>query len=99
MANYKIIWSPECEEDYTNIISYINDVWGVNAALNFMEKTERALEHLEQNPLMFAAVNHQQIRRIVINKATSLYYYVSADTIELLYFWNNKRNPYDNPLK
>ncbi len=99
MANYEVIWSPECEDDYTNIVSYLNEVWGVNAALRFMEKTERILEHLEQNPFMFAAVNEQkQIRRVVINKATSLYYYVSNDRVELLYFWNNRRNPANNPF-
>jgi len=98
MANYKVIWSPECEEDYTNILRYLNDVWGVNAALNFMEKTERTLEYLAQTPFMFEAVNRQQIRRVVINKATSLYYYVSNDQVELLYFWNNRRNPADNPF-
>jgi len=63
-----------------------------------MEKTERTLEYLEQNPFMFAAVNRRQIRRVVINKATSLYYYVSVDHVELLYFWNNRRNPADNPF-
>ena len=99
MANYKVIWSPECEEDYEHIIRYINEVWGTNAALDFMKKTERTLEYLEQNPFMFAMANErQQIRRVVINKATSLYYYVSVEQVELLYFWNNRRNPNDNPF-
>jgi len=96
MERFKIEWTPEANEDYIDILKYIEVVWGLNAALNFMEKTDEIIEVLEIFPKSFPAVHGDRIRRVVINKNTSLYY--PSEGVELLYFWNNRRNPADNPF-
>jgi len=98
MERFKIEWTPEANEDYIEILKYVEAVWGLNAALNFMEKTDEIIEVLEIFPKSFPAVHSDRIRRAVITKHTSLYYRLTPDGVELLYFWNNRRNPTDNPF-
>jgi len=45
-----------------------------------------------------AVPNFPQIRKAYISANISLYYHIKPDSIELLYFWNNRRNPADNPF-
>ncbi len=92
-------WSKDAIDTYDDIISYPYQVWGLKVAQNLMDEIDHVIDLAEQNPTMHPAVpNFPQIRKAYISANVSLYYRIKPDSIELLYFWNNRRNPADNPF-
>jgi len=75
MERFKIEWTPEANEDYIDIIKYVEAVWGLNAALNFMEKTDEIIEVLEIFPKSFPAVHSDRIRRALL---LNIHRYITA---------------------
>jgi hypothetical protein len=54
---------------------------------------------MAKNPEMFLSSESQQIRKSVITKYNSLYYQVKKDSIHLLIFWDNRKDPEYNIYK
>ncbi len=89
-------WSPRADETYGEILEYLSEQWGLQVAIRFMDEVEHTIELIRQFPRMFeASPSHPTIRKGFITKHTTLFYEIKDDTIELLVFWNNRRNPDD----
>lgn len=89
-----IYWSPRADETYGEILDYLSNSWGIQVTINFMDEVEHTLELIKLFPRMFeASPSHPNIRKGFITKHTTLYYEIKGDQIELLVFWNNRRNP------
>ena len=46
-----------------------------------------------KNPLMGSTLEFENIKCVLIDKNYSLYYRVKTDFIEVIAFWDNRRNP------
>lgn len=96
---HKAEWTNEAISTYDDIITYPYQVWGFRVAQRLIDQIDHIINLTEQNPTIHPVVpGFQQIRKAHISANVSLYYRIKADTIELLYFWNNRRNPADNPF-
>jgi plasmid stabilization system protein ParE len=88
---YRIVWSDYAKEDYAQILNFLQDNFGVNTALVFLDKTEKIVEQIEIFPLSFPlSEQNPRLHKAVINKNTSLLYRIRQDEIELLFFWDNR---------
>ena len=66
----------------------------MTAANKFVAKSEKTIELIAVNPLMFkATVIDETVRVALITKQCSLFYHVSDTSIQLLYFWDNRQDP------
>lgn len=90
---FKIIWSPRSKTEFSDLLDYLESEFGRDIALNCFEDVESILESISVFPYLFKAYQGQQIRRAVIHKNLSIFYVVKSDYIELLSFWDNRRNP------
>ncbi len=89
-----IYWSPLADETYDEILDYLSNQWGLQITINFMDEVEHTLELIRKYPEMFeASSSHPNIRKGFITKHTTLFYEIKGNNIELLVFWNNRRNP------
>jgi hypothetical protein len=62
--------------------------------LKLLDTTEKVLDGIAEHPMMFpASQKSPSIRKAVITKQTSLLYRIAANEIQLLHFWDNRRNP------
>ncbi len=92
--NLSVKWSPRASEDYREILDYIITRFGLASARKFDKQVEEVLEMIIQFPFMYPALGERTDKRCcVISKQTTLYYRVSSEVIELITFWNNRRNP------
>ncbi len=99
MKRYTTEWTEKAIDTYDDIIAYPYQVWGFNVAQKLIDQIDHIIDLTEQNPTMHPAVpDFPQIRKAYISANVSLYFRIKADSIELLYFWNNRRNPADNPF-
>ena len=89
----KISWTPEARFSYFSILDYLQDKWGKKEIQNFVDITESVIRQLQKNPAMFKRSKKKNIHIGLISKHTSLFYRVTPNEIQLLTFWDNRRNP------
>lgn len=90
---YQLIWTPLAEEDYSAILAFLELNYGLETALNFLDKTEATLERLQQFPFLFPISKKRPIvRKALISKYISLLYSVKGQEIWLLEFWDSRKN-------
>ncbi|MGV3546550.1 MAG: type II toxin-antitoxin system RelE/ParE family toxin [Pedobacter sp.] len=85
------VWSPEAEETFDSIISFIIDNWGISASNKFIRKTKKLLVSIALMPEMFPETTFSNVRKAVITSQSSVFYEVREEEIWLLYFWDNRQ--------
>jgi len=88
-------WSKEAEDTFDEIIKYLEDNWTEKEIRNFVGSANKVIEQIEKNPYQFKASRFQEIRKALITKHISLFYFVNeTDKVIVLYaFWDNRQNP------
>ncbi|MES2807756.1 MAG: type II toxin-antitoxin system RelE/ParE family toxin [Bacteroidota bacterium] len=92
MSSFEVSWSPKAKATYFNIINYINSEWTYKEVEAFINRTDEAIAHIKQNPLLFPYSIKSNTRRCVVVPQVSLYYEVDGDIINLLIFWSNRQD-------
>lgn len=91
--NLPVIWSPASRDEYADLLAYLESEFGLESALNFMDKTDAALDQISSFPESGVPTLKETVRKKTINKQTSVLYQVYEEAIELLHFWDNRQNP------
>lgn len=91
--SYKIIWTHLALSSYDDEIDYIYFKWNLNEVLKFEQLTIFELDRLSKAPKIGILKNNSY--SILLSKQTTLFYILkeNEETIELLLFWNNQKNP------
>ena len=92
---YKIIWSPEAEKTFDEVIEYLQNNWTKKEIKNFIKKTEEIILILHNNPYLFRGSEKVSIYEALIGKQNLLIYQIneSKKKVELLNFWDTRQNP------
>ena len=88
-----VIWSVKAETSFKLIIDQIESAWSFQTASKFITRTDKLLQTIKHNPLLFAETNIFGVRKAIITKQTSVLYKVSKTHIEILFFWDNRQDP------
>jgi len=68
-----IVWSPSSENDFGNILEYLNENWNNKVANQFIDLTERILIQISINPKQFPLIyKKQKIRKCVLTKHNTI---------------------------
>ena len=60
-----------------------------------MSKAEKVILLIAENPFMYKVTTIDKTVRIaLISKQTSLFYQVKDESIDLLFFWDNRQEPF-----
>ena len=71
----QIIWSPLAENDFANILDYLDKNWDRKVASNFIDLTENTLNQISINPKQFPICYiKKKVRKCVLTKHNSLFY-------------------------
>jgi plasmid stabilization system protein ParE len=90
----KVFWTKRAEKSFDKIIDYLIDNWSEKEVKNFVRKTFTMVNYISQKPRMFSYSIQLDIYSAVITKQPSLVYrIVDEKQIDLLFFWDNRRNP------
>jgi plasmid stabilization system protein ParE len=89
---YSIIWSPVARITYYQILDYLDEEWTLREIENFIDRTEQALTHISQNPLLYNYSKTSDTYKCVLVKQVSLFYRLKAERVELLIFWDNRQD-------
>lgn len=87
-----IVWSPLARDEYAAILEHVDRNFGTEVALALLDQTERILDQITRYPFMHPASQKLNTRKAVISKQSSLIYRIKNERIEILHFWDNRRN-------
>ena len=89
-----IIWSPLSENDFANILNYLDKNWEKKVAFNFIELTENILNQIAINPRQFPIFyKRKKVRKCVLTKHNSLFYRDGKTNIEILRIYDTRQDP------
>lgn len=99
-SGYKLFWTPRADRELDEVISYLEENWTDKEIQNLALKLDDVLEIIANNPYVFQVSDLRlDVRRAVVAKYNSLYYRINNDSIEILSFYNNWKNPKKRKLK
>jgi plasmid stabilization system protein ParE len=89
-----IIWSPSSENDFANILDYLDKNWGNQVAVNFIDLTVDILNQISLNPRQFPiCYKRKKIRKCVLTKHNTLFYRETKTNVDLLRIFDTRQNP------
>lgn len=90
----RIKWTIYALNELSETFAYVEKNWAEKELQKLSYKTEKTLELISTNPELFQKSHTiKEIRRAVVTKHNSLYYRIKNDTVEILSFFSNRKNP------
>ncbi|WP_316785542.1 hypothetical protein [Pedobacter frigiditerrae] len=90
-----VLWTKTAKETYLYTLEYLNEFWGLKHVNNFINRTEKILKLISNNPLIFKSVlENSSVRKGILHQNCSFLYRVIEDRIELLVFWDTRQEPF-----
>ena len=90
-----IVYTPRSKETLKSVYDFINAKFGSGTADKFVSKAEKVVTLIAEYPLMFkASTIDKNVRIALITRQTSLFYQVTNNSIHLLFFWDNRQEPF-----
>jgi plasmid stabilization system protein ParE len=94
---FKIVFSDDGIDTLRSTASFIENEWGSKQAYKFLERVYKILSLASQNPYMYKAFSlSDNIRVGLISKQTSFFYRIQENEIIILFFWDNRQDPFFN---
>jgi len=91
---YRIIWSEEAINSLRDIIEYLENRWTRKEIENFAALLDKQLELISSNPYLFPKSSHsKELRKSVLTKQTSIYYYISRQEVHIISIFDNRKRP------
>lgn len=93
MSAHVIIWSPTANVTYLEILDYLKENWTSKELQAFIDRTEEVINYIDQNPSHYPYSKQSDSFKCIVVAQVSLFYRVRHQRIELLSFWDNRRDP------
>lgn len=83
------------KEDYQRVLEYLLDKWTVTEHDNFIDAVDDLMQVLVLNPKAFRLSSYREVRVVPVVPQVSVFYYIeeSANTIWIMRFWSNRKDP------
>lgn len=80
-----IIWSDEANDDYVELLKYLDSEFGADNAVDFMEKIEEFEKNISTFPKMYPATKKNiKMRKAAISKRALVLYYIGDNGITII---------------
>ena len=90
---YKILWTEHALSELSEVYEYLEFNF-TNRELNRLSiAIENTIQLILKDPELFPFLESKSIRRAVVLKYNTLYYRINGNIIEIVSFFNNRKNP------
>lgn len=97
-SGYKMLWTDNALNELSATYEYLEANYSDKTLKELSTEIDKILELIVQNPRLFPLVINQEIRKVVIKKYNTIYYQLNFDTIEILSFFSNRKDPDKKPF-
>jgi plasmid stabilization system protein ParE len=89
-----IIWSGLSENDFANILDYLDKTWGPKVATDFIDLTENIVNQISINPKQFPiCYKRKKVRKCVLTKHNTIFYRDGKTDVEILRIYDTRQDP------
>ena len=93
-SGYKILWTNHALFELSFTIKHLEDNWTAKELKNFSTKLDNLIQLISKNPKLFPkSLEKKNIRKAVVDRNNSLYYRISADTVQIISLFSSRQNP------
>ena len=93
-SGYKIEWTDYALEELAKTIEYLEKNFTERELKNLSVEIEAVIKLISQNPKTFQKTDVEDVRKVVVKKFNTLFYrQKGSDTVEILSFFSNRKNP------
>lgn len=92
-SGYKLLWTEHALDELKSTYEYLEANFSDKELKALSVDLDKVLNLIQQNPNLFPISKFNAVRRVVIKKFNTLYYYVKGDSIEILSFFSNRQSP------
>lgn len=93
---FQIKWTKDALHDQIKILKYWIKHNRTNSySMKIAKEVKKTEALLKKNPLMGEISEFKNVRYVLILKNFSIYYRINGQIIEVVSFWDNRRNPED----
>ncbi len=90
----KIVITPRAQSEIENVFEYLELKWNEETKKKFSNKINSILNLIVENPELFPVSKiNKKIRKAIISKQSSLYYFFNSNHIVVLSVFDNRQNP------
>jgi len=89
-----VAWTPEAKETFEHTVNMIENKWGTRSAEKFVWNAHKIISTIAIQPYIFKWSFAQNTRQAIITKQTSMFYEVHSSHILILFFWDNRQEPF-----
>ena len=94
MAAQAVIWHPEAQEDYRDIVSYFLEEWSFEVADKFTSQVDEVVNLLQSHPNIGMRVGRlRSVRKIAVPPHYFLYYIFFQNQILVFNILDNRQKP------
>lgn len=87
-------WSPLSQDEFDNILHYLQEKWNKKVVLDLLENVESLVKQISKNPKQFPVINKKKkIRKCVVSMHNTIFYQENKNTIVILRFFDTRQNP------
>ena len=93
-----VVWYPEAAKKLRQVVIYIQTEYGSKSCTKFLKEAYRTERLLARNPCLgpvepFLADAPVQYRSVIVNRVNKIVYWINGDIIEIVDFWDTRREP------
>ena len=89
----EIIWSPQSQVSFYKVVEYLQENWTERELDNFLAATDKVINYIAENPLMFRGTNKKNIHEALVTPQNLLIYKIYVDRIVLITFYDTRKSP------
>lgn len=92
-----VVWKRKANLQLLEIETYLLSNFSEKTAEKFFQRLYQKLEKLQEFPEVGQRTRFKTIRRLRLNKFISLFYKIQGNYIVIIFVWNNRQSPAQNP--
>jgi len=90
----EVILTPIAVYDFNNVVDYLTNKWGLTVTNNFIERFEKIIMLLSENPGMFPFFDKtKHLQKCIVTKHNILYFMETDEEIKVLTVFDTRQNP------
>jgi len=93
---YKILWTDHALSELSEVYEYLELNFSDRELRRLSIEIEKTIRLISINPTLFPLSKSKSIRKAVVMRFNTLYYRQNDNSIEILSFFNNRKDPKRN---
>jgi plasmid stabilization system protein ParE len=90
----EVVLTPTAQRNFLSIIDYLTANWGINVTNNFIDRFEKILILLAEDPGMFQFTDKiKKIQKCIVTKHNILYFKETPRVVRIITIFDTRQDP------